>query len=113
MRDWLIKKRQADFDAKYKDSHRLVCDGVVIDQVAANLGNDFSIRMLGYFMQNIERALTNPNWVFDGKQSAAEWLKFQESRLGVKLTLNLRIVPPGGVLPLCPYLAKGPERICL
>ena len=109
--DWIRDRRNRDFVEKYKNSHKLLCDGVVIDQVPGRHPTDFAVRLLTNFRDNILQALSDPGFLFDGKQSGAEWLVMQEARLGVKLSSNLSIVGPGEVLPLCEYLARAPERI--
>lgn len=104
------EQQQRDFNERYKNSWKLTCNGIVIDQIPARLnfgGSDFCRRMLTYFKDHIEAALTQPDWKFDNKQSAAEWRAGQENRLGIRLSLCLKIHEPGEVLPLCPYLASG------
>lgn len=118
---FIREQRQKDYDEKYVNSWRLTCDGVVIDHSPSrynssmlNLGDrlvksTYCQEMLQHFMWNIEAALNDKDWTFEGhggKQTAAEWLAFQENRLGVKLTLNLEINPPGEFLPLCPLFQK-------
>lgn len=93
--------------------YRLVCAGVVIDQIEAHLGPEFSTRMLMCFRDNIQKALTDPSWRYNNTMSGKEWLAWQENRLGVKLSDNLTILGPddGQSLRLCPYLVnRGKQR---
>lgn len=102
--------RAEDRTERYVNSWRVVCGGVVTDQTPARHGRDFAVRMCSHFADNICGALIKPDWVFDGsggRQSAKEWIEHHEKRLGTKLSLDLRIVPPGEVLPLCSGLISG------
>ena len=92
--------------------YKLVCASVVIDVVDAFLGEDFSNRMLRCFRDNIQKALTDPSWRYNGTMSGKEWLAWQENRLGVKLSDNLTILGPdeGQSLRLCPYLVNRGEQ---
>lgn len=100
-------KRQQDRQEQFRNSYRVVSNGIVVTETPARLGEDFARRMCEYFVGYVKSALHDLNWVFDGcggKKSGTEWLRWQEERLGAKLSDDVRIVPPGEVLPLCPDL---------
>jgi len=112
MRSWITDKiqelRSKDQRENFKDSHRLLCRGIVIAQTPARLGQSFAIRGLEQFRDHLVAATTNDAYVFDGKMTAAEFLAHHQERLGMTITNEFEIVEPGVVYPLAPK----PQGIC-
>jgi hypothetical protein len=112
IRRWSIKEHETDRSEKFVNCFRLLCDGVVIDQVSRRLQTHFAMNLLERFKQNIADALSDPTWTFGGRvpMTAEKWLEYQRDRLGVVLTKNLEIVNPGTYYPVCTGVYKENER---
>lgn len=107
----MLAERQKAWTENYINSWRLTCDGIVIDEHSAHLGEKFCLSLINSFMGSILKALTEPGWKFNDKIPAGQWLAGQEQRYGLKLTTNLAIHPPGEFLPLCDYLKQKPTKL--
>lgn len=90
----------------YKESYRLLCDGLVISELHSKFGKEFAIRNLEYFMNHLLDAFNNPEtFEFVGagmKMNSEQYIKFHSERLGMPMSTNLEIVGPGADYPLAP-----------
>lgn len=96
----LHDRRQKDLKEHLVSHYRLLCDGIVISSIPKHLAKEL-ISLLECFKNHLFNAITDPNFSFD-KMSRSEYIKFHENNLGVKITTNLEIVPPGNWYPLAP-----------
>lgn len=96
-------QKELDLQAKYVDSYRLLCRGIVISQTSKFLGRDFALRGLEQFWEHLRKAINKPEtFEFDGRYTAAQYIQYHEERLGMPITDDFRIVEPGEVYPLAP-----------
>lgn len=102
---YLRERNERNVATNYRYCYRLLCDGVVIDTV----NQKEAVSLFEYFKDNLTRAFGDSGYVFDGKMERDAWIQHHETRLGVKLSANLEIVPPGDEFPLC----KNSEALLL
>lgn len=99
-------RREQDARDRFKNSYRLLCRGVVIGQSPKRLGEEFGIRSLQYYRNNLQSALNSPiTFKFigaGGEMYAAEYLDYHSRKLGMTIVDDFLIVDPGEVYPLAP-----------
>lgn len=100
-------KKRKDREAKFKDSFRLLCGGVVISEVPGRLGQEFALGMLMPFRDNLVAAFDDHQTFAtkDFKMSPGEYLRFHSQRLGLPIVDDFVVVGPGEVYPLAPNLS--------